>query len=139
MHSEIVFCLSPNNNIAQAFRTFGITPTTTNLLVIKILSPSASTHLTPESIQEHLSTSIEGTQVPFSDDFLAAMTDWERVRKAYKLDGIGALGGSGNGKGVKRVDGMGLNGVGRVKGEEEERKEMEVLVLGSMALRGATN
>lgn len=52
------------------------------------------------------------------------MTDWARVRKVYKL-GVG----SGGGKGLERG----------VNGGDEEKRELEVLVLGSMALRGATN
>jgi EKC/KEOPS complex subunit CGI121/TPRKB len=47
------------------------------------------------------------------------MTDLARVRKIYKLNGGGK------------------NGV-KVEGEDE-RKELEILVLGSIALRGSTN
>lgn len=54
------------------------------------------------------------------------MTDLARVRKIYKLN-------TTNGGGKKTVNGInGTNEVG-------ERKEVEILVLGSMALRGATN
>jgi EKC/KEOPS complex subunit CGI121/TPRKB len=56
------------------------------------------------------------------------MTDWGRVRKIYKLN---TPGGSEAGKKG------GVNGLG--EGEEKERKELEVMILGSMALRGATN
>jgi EKC/KEOPS complex subunit CGI121/TPRKB len=55
------------------------------------------------------------------------MTDVARVRKIYKL----TSGGGGGGGGGKRVNG--------VSGEDEDRRELEVLVLGSMALRGSTN
>jgi len=50
------------------------------------------------------------------------------VKKIYKLNSF--LGGGGK-KGV-------VNGNG-VTGEEEERKELEMLVLGCMALRGSMN
>jgi EKC/KEOPS complex subunit CGI121/TPRKB len=50
------------------------------------------------------------------------MTDLARVRKIYKLNG----GGGGGKNGVKN-------------GGEDERKELEVLVLGCIALRGSTN
>ncbi|KAI5801627.1 kinase binding protein CGI-121-domain-containing protein [Peziza echinospora] len=36
VHSEIVFSLSPNNNITESFARFGITATTKNLIAIKI-------------------------------------------------------------------------------------------------------
>jgi EKC/KEOPS complex subunit CGI121/TPRKB len=69
---------------------------------------------------------VEGIQVPFADDGLQDMTDLARVRKIYKLN-------TTNGGGKKTVNGInGTNEVG-------ERKEVEILVLGSMALRGATN
>jgi len=123
VHSEIVFSLSPNNNIAESFRRFGITPTTSNLLVIKISTPS-QLH-TAEIIQAHLSANFEGEQVEFSDEVLGSMTDLARVKKIYKLN-------SGGEKGGKAV----VNGTGK---EDAERRELEVLILGSMALRGATN
>lgn len=68
---------------------------------------------------------VEGEQVPFEDDVLASMTDLARVRKIYKL----------NVQGGGKKDAV-VNGVGK---EEVERKELEITVLGSMALRGATN
>lgn len=54
------------------------------------------------------------------------MTDLARIRKIYKLNAAG-------GGAKKTVNG--LNGVSA----DDESKELEVLVLGSMALRGATN
>ena len=54
------------------------------------------------------------------------MTDLARIRKIYKLN---AAGGAAK-KAVNSVNGF---------GSEDERKELEILVLGSMALRGATN
>jgi len=57
------------------------------------------------------------------------MTDVARVKKVYKLN----AGGGGKKGGVN-----GANGVGNEKGVDE-RKELEIIVLGAMALRGATN
>ena len=54
------------------------------------------------------------------------MTDLARVRKIYRLN-------TTNSGGKKTVNG--INGTSEVG----ERKEVEILVLGSMALRGATN
>ena len=112
--------------IAESFRRFGISPTTTNLLIIKVSTPSSP--FSGAEVQEHLSRVVEGTQVAFTDDVLRSTTDLARIRKIYKLNAEG--GGSGPKKGVK-----GVNGVSEV----DERKELEILVLGSMALRGATN
>jgi len=146
VHSEIVFSLSPNNNvrrlftlylltswfvastdtnaqIAESFRRFGISPTTTNLLVIKVSTPSSP--FTGSEIQDHLLTAVEGAQIPFSDTELRDMTDLARIRKIYKLNASG-----GAKKAVNGINGVSAN---------DESKELEVLVLGSMALRGATN
>ncbi|KAF7903038.1 hypothetical protein EAF00_002940 [Botryotinia globosa] len=124
IHSEIVFSLSMNNNIAESFRRFGITPTTTSLLVVKVAPASSASQ-----ISEHLSSVIEGEPVPFDDESLASMVDTARVKKLYKLNALG--GGAKKG---------GANGVsGRAENEVDERKELEIMVLGAMALRGATN
>lgn len=83
---------------------------------------------------------IEGEQIPFSDQEISKLTDWARVKKLYKLN---ALGGSGGGGGKKKVNGFGAGNEGGRKVEDEkdredERRELEVLVLGSMALKGST-
>ncbi|KAI0020800.1 CGI121 protein [Xylariomycetidae sp. FL0641] len=114
VHAETVCALSASKNIAEAYRRYGITPATTNLIVVKILTPASAT--TPQEIEAHLREHVHGQPVPFADEVLAGFTDWARVRKYYKLNGIGWL------------DGM--------KDEARKRKELEVLVLGSMALRG---
>ncbi len=56
------------------------------------------------------------------------MIDLGRVKKIYKLNS------NGGGGGKKAINGV--NGVGK---EVDEKKEMEVLILGAIALKGATN
>ncbi|KAF7911433.1 uncharacterized protein EAF01_002940 [Botrytis porri] len=124
IHSEIVFSLSMNNNIAESFRRFGITPSTASLLVVKVAPASSASQ-----ISEHLSSVIEGEPVPFDDESLASMVDSSRVKKLYKLNAIGG--------GGKKVGTNGVSGKGESK--VDERKELEIMVLGAMALRGATN
>lgn len=107
--------------IAESFRRFGVTDTTTDLLVIKL---STSPSITHESVKKDLDTMIEGTTVTFHDDVLARMTDVARVRKIYKLNTSSVL------------------TVGREKRKEAagtklEVKELEAMILGLMALRGA--
>jgi len=118
IHSETVFSLSPSNNITESFRRFGISPATTSLLIIKIVdealekSPTTTTSttiLTAESISQHLQNNVEGTQVQFCQEEIDRLTDIARVRKYYKLP-------------------VGL--------EAKGKKEVEVAVLGAMALRG---
>jgi EKC/KEOPS complex subunit CGI121/TPRKB len=74
-----------------------------------------------------LTASIEGEQVDFTDEELKKMTDVARVKKVYKWN-------VGNGGGGKKVVSNGDNGV-----RPDEGKELEIWVLGTMALRGATN
>jgi EKC/KEOPS complex subunit CGI121/TPRKB len=119
--------------IAESFRRFGITPSTTNLLIIKVSTPSSPT--TASEIQSHLTSSIEGEQVPFEDSILQEMTDVARIKKIYKLNSGGGGGGKKNGQvNVTAIEGVSINGT-----KENERKELGVLVLGAMALRGVTN
>ncbi|KAI1415035.1 hypothetical protein F5Y13DRAFT_187722 [Hypoxylon sp. FL1857] len=115
IHSEIVCSLSPNNNISEAYRRFGITPTSKHLIIVKVLISPTST-LTPAAVEQHLLANVKGTPTPFTDDTLqSSLTDWPKVRKYYKLNNVGWL--------------------DSVKDETVKRKEMEMLVLGSMALR----
>lgn len=65
--------------------------------------------------------------MPFDNEFIAEMTDLARVRKIYKLNTPGGGGGKKSGA---------VNGTNK---EKEERKDMEIFILGSIALRGATN
>ncbi|KAL9074911.1 MAG: hypothetical protein Q9161_002050 [Pseudevernia consocians] len=139
VHSEIVFCLGANNNIAQSLRTFGITPTTTNLLAIKL---STSPDITAATVSEHLATTVKGTAADFSDAALAKVGDVAKIRKLYKLSGVGEAGPKGK---RRRKDGSeeGSGGIGGSKAGDtgadanRERKELEVAILGLMALRGA--
>ncbi|KAJ2969836.1 hypothetical protein NUW58_g9879 [Xylaria curta] len=123
--------------IAEAYRRHGITPTTRDLVVVKILvTPTASSSaaaasdttavvesdenakapLTAQDVEKHLQTHVQGTPVPFTDQALSELTDWGRVRKYYKLNGIGWLDG--------------------IKDEAAKNREMGMLVMGGMALRG---
>ncbi|EKD18171.1 uncharacterized protein L3040_007654 [Drepanopeziza brunnea f. sp. 'multigermtubi'] len=139
VHSEMVFSLSPNNNIAESFRRFGLTPTTSSLLVLKLSTP---THpFLASAVQAHLASAIDGEAVPLTDDSLRAVTDVARVRKLYKLNAAGAGGGGGGKKKMKDAGVIGgvVDGGRSAEKEEEERRELEVLVLGAMALRSVTN
>ncbi|KAI0451976.1 kinase binding protein CGI-121-domain-containing protein [Xylaria acuta] len=138
VHSEIVYSLNPTSNIAEAYRRHGITPTTRNLVIVKVLvtptasssptaaalgttSPidsdaSAETPLTAQDVETHLRTHVQGKSVPFTDEMLSELTDWGRVRKYYKLNGLGWLDG--------------------FKDEAAKNRELDMLVMGGMALRG---
>ncbi|KAG9194267.1 hypothetical protein G6011_04302 [Alternaria panax] len=145
-HSELVFRLSPNNNIGESYKKFGIADTTTALIAVKLpLSPSSATStdekstyekdesITNESVSTHLGGAIEGTSVELGEagDELGMWSDVDKVRKVYKLGG-----GDGGNKGKK---GGVVNGhVGDVESRKaEEKKEIESVVLGIIALKGS--
>ncbi|EXJ66557.1 uncharacterized protein A1O5_10226 [Cladophialophora psammophila CBS 110553] len=127
VHSEIVFSLSPNNNIGEAFRRFGVSESTRDLLVLKV---ATMPEVTLESVTQHLSTHIQGQPSTFDNATFRKVADMERIRKLYKLSS--PTSGAGSGKAV--------NGIPSTDTSEgvDETKVLEVQILGLMALRGAT-
>lgn len=104
--------------ISESYRRFGITPETKSIIVVKVLFPSEETPNPPtaDDVWKHLSRNVEGTPVAFTDEEIAKMTDWAKVRKYYKLNGLASLNGP--------------------KDEGAKTKELEMIILGGMALRG---
>jgi EKC/KEOPS complex subunit CGI121/TPRKB len=83
-----------------------------------VLFPTEERPVPPsaEHIWEHLVQHVQGTPVPITDENISRFTDWPKVRKYYKLNGVPA------------VDGL--------ADEKDKFKEMELLAISSMALRG---
>ncbi|WPH01649.1 EKC/KEOPS complex subunit [Acrodontium crateriforme] len=79
VHSEIVFDLSPNNNIAESFRRFGISDTTKHVVAIKVGGDAAQ-------IRAFLEKNIEGEPAALSDESLRSLGDLARIRKIYRLE-----------------------------------------------------
>jgi len=123
IHSEIVFCLSPNNNIGEAFRRFGVSESTRNLVVLKV---ATTPDITLENVSQHLSTHIQGKECDFDDASFRKISDVDRIRKVYKANLP-----TSSSKGGKAVNGTS----GR---EFDPIWSLERQVLGLMALRGAT-
>ena len=141
VHSEIVVSLNTNNNvlaaqavscprvanpvqIADAYRRWGITPgKTKDLIVVKVVLPPSTTQdgaltaiQTQQAVWDHLTLHVQGTPTVLTDDALAQATDWPKVRKYYRLNGVPAL--------------------DRLSDEYERRKQSERLAIMGMALRG---
>lgn len=87
------------------------------MLVVKVLFPTESRPQPPsiDEVAKHLNGSVEGTPTPLTDQELADCTDWPKVRKYYKLNGAPTLDG---------------------KDEAAKTREMGLLAVGAMALRG---
>jgi EKC/KEOPS complex subunit CGI121/TPRKB len=122
VHSEIVFALSPNNNIGEAFRKFGVSEKTTDLLVIKV---ATSPEVTFDSVKNHLGGAVRGMPIGFDDESLSRCSDVSQIRKAYKIAPVPA-----DKKHVPQLNGS-INFRSYIG-------ELEIAILGGMALRGAT-
>lgn len=104
--------------ISEAYRRYGISPEVKDIIIVKVLFPTGDRPQPPtaDDVWKHLSESVEGTPVPFSDEEIANSTDWSKVSKYYKLNGAPSL--------------------KNIKDEKSPLRETEMLVLSSMALRG---
>lgn len=95
--------------IAESFRKFGVTDKTKDLLVVKI------TDSTPEPFERLLNEYVQGDSVAFTAENLVKSTDVAHIRKAYKLPLTSR----------PAVD------------QPCQQQELEISILGLMALRGA--
>jgi len=106
--------------IAESFRRFGITDHTSALIVIKVTAEGA------DAIAKQLEWAVEGEALTWSDDEIAKLSNLDEIRKIYKLNDSGK--GKGDGGGAPT----------RKENAGDERKDLEMAVLGLMALRGAS-
>ena len=119
-HSELVFRLHPNNNIGEAYRKFGITDVSATVVVVKF---SLDGETTGESVGKHLGEVVEGESVAIGEHGaeVGRFADVGKIRKLFKLND-GAKGNKG----------------AMVNGEAvDERRDMESVMLGTMALKGS--
>ena len=103
--------------IGESFRRFGLTEKTKDLLVVKV---ATSKDTTADHVVKHLSQSVEGTWAPFADEALSQSADLAKIGKIYKLEPSS----KGPPRGQEHVD--------------YAREELEMIILGLMALRGAS-
>lgn len=92
-------------------------------------------------MKEHLLESIEGVSLPFDDSEIARFTDMANVQKIYKLTGAmrGSEGSNSKRRKAEPEKKGDLDNMNGTSGKEDsKRKRLEMLVLGLMALRGAT-
>jgi EKC/KEOPS complex subunit CGI121/TPRKB len=121
-HLLIRLCLQ----ISESFRRFGISDSTTSLLVIKV---STSPSITHESVAKHLGPVVKGTPVEFSNKTLSEIADLARIKKIYKFN----AGQSASPAKRDDVEGNGVDDAGT-----SGRKELEIAIMGAIALRGAS-
>ncbi|KAF2151670.1 CGI-121-domain-containing protein [Myriangium duriaei CBS 260.36] len=89
VHSEIVFSLSPNNNIAESFKRFGISADSKNIVALKVAANAK-----PKSdVEVHLLQHVHGNASLLKDSDLVGLRDLTKLAKIYKFDTKTAAGG----------------------------------------------
>ncbi|KJA18218.1 hypothetical protein HYPSUDRAFT_45553 [Hypholoma sublateritium FD-334 SS-4] len=81
VHSEILYLLNPTHNITEAIRRYGVSETSTDVIVVRVDSPD----VTPDEVQKKMETVVEATISPFGE--LENVTDWASIKRYYKLNG----------------------------------------------------
>lgn len=77
LYSEIIFSLSPTNNISEAFKRFGISDGDDSVLVVLVHSEDES------QLLSDIKTMVNGQQIPVED--ISLLTDQEKIKKLYKV------------------------------------------------------
>uniref|UniRef100_A0A8C5P9H9 EKC/KEOPS complex subunit TPRKB n=1 Tax=Leptobrachium leishanense TaxID=445787 RepID=A0A8C5P9H9_9ANUR len=77
LNAEIIFNLSPTNNISEAFRRFGMSDRDSQVLVILTDDGSCTSN------SQEVVSNVEGQQVPLSE--LSQLTEITKVKKLYKI------------------------------------------------------
>ncbi|XP_061125179.1 EKC/KEOPS complex subunit TPRKB [Syngnathus typhle] len=78
LFSEIIFNLSPTNNISEAFKRFGISDGDGTVLVVLVHTKEES-HLVSDMV-----TKVDGVQIPVED--ISSLSDLEKIKKLYKIN-----------------------------------------------------
>nr|XP_061809126.1 EKC/KEOPS complex subunit TPRKB-like isoform X1 [Nerophis lumbriciformis] len=77
LFSEIIFNLSPTNNISEAFKRFGISDGDDSVLVVLIHDKDESPLVTD------IATKVDGLQIPV--DEMCSLSNFEKIKKLYKV------------------------------------------------------
>lgn len=82
LNTEIIFNLSPINNIMDALKRFGVDELCPEVIVVKVLEEDDKV----EEIEQHLSGILGSVSVPLTDEHLYSSVDLKKFKKVYKLN-----------------------------------------------------
>ncbi|KAJ3612426.1 hypothetical protein NHX12_020702 [Muraenolepis orangiensis] len=77
LYSEVIFNLSPTNNISEAFKRFGISDTDDSVLVVLITTEGES------QVLADVVEKVDGQQIPVAE--LSTLNDVTQIKKLYKV------------------------------------------------------
>ncbi|XP_034019272.1 EKC/KEOPS complex subunit TPRKB [Thalassophryne amazonica] len=77
LYSEIIFNLSPTNNISEAFKRFGISDGDNAVLVVLVHNKEES------QLLSDIRAKVNGQQVPVED--VSSLSDLAKIKKLYKV------------------------------------------------------
>ncbi|KAM9328048.1 EKC/KEOPS complex subunit TPRKB isoform 2-T2 [Pholidichthys leucotaenia] len=77
LYSEIIFNLSPTNNISEAFRRFGISDADDSVMVVVVHNKDE-----PQFVTE-ITSRVDGRQIPVED--VSSLSDSAKIKKLYKV------------------------------------------------------
>ncbi|ODV81650.1 protein CGI121 [Suhomyces tanzawaensis NRRL Y-17324] len=80
LHTEIIFNLSPINNIMDALRRFGVDPECPDVIAIKVTDEPF------EEVYKHLRKIVGAEAVEINDRVLEGLINVPKVKKIYKLN-----------------------------------------------------
>lgn len=84
LHSDIIFCLSPTNNIMDGLRRFGIGPDSKAVLVVKITKATEGEEVLRQAHRD-LNEIVNGVEMKVCDESLEQLYQPEILMKNYKL------------------------------------------------------
>ncbi len=96
-----------------------------------MLKVATTPAVTLESVSEHLLSQIQGNESTFDDATFRKLADLERIKKVYKL-------GTSTPASRPRKAFNGNRTAANDREDVDETKDLEVQILGLIALRGAT-
>uniref|UniRef100_A0A1A7XCM2 EKC/KEOPS complex subunit TPRKB n=1 Tax=Iconisemion striatum TaxID=60296 RepID=A0A1A7XCM2_9TELE len=77
LNAEIIFNLSPTNNISEAFKRFGISDGDHSVLVVVVHKNNE------EQFVSDISAMVDGQQLPVED--VSSLSDFNKIKKLYKI------------------------------------------------------